>query len=213
MAIHFLPGSGADSNVVLVDGTDPILVDTGTGENQDRLLDRVGEAAKGRKVARIVLTHRHFDHVGGADAMSASLGAKLLAHPKDAEVLRKGDGWQTLSLMFGVPGVALDVADLKEGTRLSTGTHEMTVLHTPGHTEGSISLFEESSGILISGDTVFADGVGRWDLPSGDPEALKRSIGALSRLAVTDLYPGHGPSVKGKGRQSIEGAMRIMGEF
>lgn len=213
MAVHFLQGAGPDSNVVLVDGTDPVLVDTGTGENQDRLFAKISTVVKDRKVAKIVLSHRHYDHVGGADWMSTSLGAKLFAHPKDADALRKGDGWQTLSLMFGAPGVALNVVDLREGTMLSTGAHDMIVLHTPGHTEGSICLFEESSGILISGDTVFADGVGRWDLPSGDPEALKRSLTMLSKLKVTDLYPGHGPSVKGKGRQSIEGAMKYVGEF
>ncbi|MGD1059971.1 MAG: MBL fold metallo-hydrolase [Methanomassiliicoccales archaeon] len=210
MVVHFMPGSGVDSNVVLVDGTDPILVDTGTGENQEKLLREIREATKGRKVARIILTHRHFDHVGGAARMSSSLGARLFAHPMDAAVLRNGDGWQTLSLMFGVPGVALDVVDLREGTNLSTGTHDLKVLHTPGHTQGSISLFEEASGILISGDTVFADGVGRWDLPSGDPEALRRSIRALGELEIKDIYPGHGPFVKGEGRKSIESAMSIL---
>jgi hydroxyacylglutathione hydrolase len=212
MAIHFLPGSGVDSNVVLVDGADPILVDTGTGENHERLLERVEEAAGGRKIARIILTHRHFDHAGGADAMRSALGARLFAHHDDAEALRQGDGWQTLSLMFGVPGMAIDVADLKEGTSLSTGAHHLKVLHTPGHTPGSISLFEERSGALISGDTVFADGVGRWDLPSGDPDALKRSIHMLSDLDVRDIYPGHGPCVKGEGHLSITNALKYLGE-
>jgi glyoxylase-like metal-dependent hydrolase (beta-lactamase superfamily II) len=198
--------------VVLVDGTEPIVVDTGAGENKDAILGSIGRLTKGHKVDRIVLTHRHYDHVGGADAMSAALGAKLYAHPIEAAILRDGDPWQTLSVMFGAPGVALDVADLKVGAKLSTGSHEFTVLHTPGHTSGSISLFEETSGILISGDTVFADGVGRWDLPSGDEEALKRSLVSLSGLEITDIYPGHGPCVKGKGMQSIKGAMRYLGE-
>jgi len=207
-----MPGSGADCNVVLIDGTNPVLVDTGMGANQDRLLKSIHGFAKGRKVSRIVLTHRHFDHVGGAGEMSRSLNAKLLAHPSDAAVLRQGDAWQTLSVMFGAQGEALDVTDIGAGATVDTGAHEFTVLHTPGHTPGSISLYEERTGILISGDTVFADGVGRWDLPSGDLDALKRSVKMLAGLKVNDLYPGHGPFVSGRGEDSINTAMRYLGE-
>jgi len=207
-----MPGSGPDSNVVLIDGTEPILVDTGMGGNQEKLLKQILGFTGGKKVARIVLTHRHFDHIGGAEGLSSSLGAKLFAHSADAEVLRNGDGWQTLSILFGVQGVALDVTDLDEGTVLDTGSHRFKILHTPGHTPGSISLHEEATGILISGDTVFADGVGRWDLPSGDPDALRESVRMLSGLNVKDLYPGHGPCVKGRGDESIRTAMQYLGE-
>lgn len=212
MSVHCLPGTGIDCNVFLIDGTDPILVDTGTGENLESMLRKVSKRVPLRSIRRVVLTHCHFDHVGGADELVRRLDAELMAHAEDAEVLRKGDGQQTLSLMFGVPGCKLDVATLDEGTRLSTGTHEFQVLHTPGHTSGSICIFEESTGILISGDTVFAEGVGRWDFPSGDLEALRSSVTRLGRLNVKDVFPGHGPSVLGDGKRTIEEAIGYLGE-
>ncbi len=212
MAVHMLAGGGVDCNVYVVDGDDPVLVDAGMGMNTPRLLAAITRLLPDGGPKRVILTHRHYDHTGGAGEVAHALGAKLFAHPEDAEGLRQGDEWKTMSIMFGAEGTALEVEDLKEGSVIDTGTHRFEVLHTPGHTPGSICLYEEVSGALISGDTVFADGVGRWDMPGGNLEALKRSILRLSKLNIKDVYPGHGPIAKGSAKRALESAARYVGE-
>ncbi|HTY46261.1 MAG TPA: MBL fold metallo-hydrolase [Methanomassiliicoccales archaeon] len=212
MAIHMLPGIGVDCNVYVIDGHDPVLIDAGMGDNTPRLLAAIARILPNGGPKRVVLTHSHYDHTGGAAEVARALGAELFVHPDDAEGLRQGDSWKTMSIMFGVDGTALEVTDLVEGSVVDTGNHRFEVLHTPGHTPGSICLFEESSGALISGDTVFADGVGRWDLPGGNLDALKDSILRLSRLNIKDVYPGHGPIAKGSAKRALQSAARYVGE-
>jgi len=106
----------------------------------------------------------------------------------------------------------VEVTSLKNGEVFSTGEHELRVLHTPGHSAGSICLYEEASGALISGDTVFVGGVGRWDLPSGDYNTLVRSVKTLYELAPASIYPGHGPCGIGSGKEQIAEALSYLGE-
>ncbi len=88
---------------------------------------------------------------------------------------------------------------------------ELTVLHTPGHTPGSICLFSEREGVLISGDTVFSDGCfGRYDFPGGSRMELSRSLDRLSLLEVAGLYPGHGEPVEQGGSRHITAAQELM---
>jgi len=212
MSIHMLSGAGVDCNIFLVTGDDPILVDTGTGGNLDAVLEGIAKHIEPKRINRIVLTHRHFDHVGGAGALKEALGARVFIHELDASPLRDGDGWGTLARVFGAPGEVVEVATLKEGDELETGSHRFVVKHTPGHTVGSICLYEKETATLISGDTVFADGVGRWDLPTGDLRQLVDSLQKLNRLEVINLYPGHGPANLGQARRSLETAQTYVGE-
>lgn len=211
MTVHMFQGAGYDSNCYLVSGNRPVLVDTGTGMNHDRLLGRV-KAVIGNSIVRIVLTHRHFDHVGGARRMAEALGAEVLMHSLDATPVRDGDAVDTSADIFGCTIDPTPITDLRDGDVIDTGDHVLDVLHTPGHSAGGICLHEESSGILISGDTVFADGVGRWDLPTGDAKALAASIKRLSSLHLVDLFPGHGPCVKGGASDRLRGALSYLGE-
>jgi len=212
MTIHYLPGRGFDSNLYVIDGRDPILIDTGTRPYAEAVLRRLSEIVDLRKLRRIVLTHMHYDHVGGASYLKQKLSAQVFIHELDADPVRKGDRWATFSNGFGEKMDALDVSSVHQGEKFSTGEHELKVLHTPGHTQGSICLLETSSGELISGDTVFVGGVGRWDLPGGDYDKLIGSIRTLYALAPTSIYPGHGPCGIGNGKEQIAEALSCLGE-
>lgn len=212
MTIHFLPGKGYDCNTYLVSGREPILVDTGTGSNADSLVRKLSTTVPLGTIKTIVLTHRHYDHVGGAAFLAKSLGAEVYIHAEDARVVSDGDGWGTMSRMFGKQLDAVDVTPIEGGRVFDTGDHILKVVHTPGHSSGSISLFDERTRDLISGDTVFVEGVGRWDLPSGDYETLLRSIRSLQTLDIENLYPGHGPCGMGVGNEQIVQALSWLGE-
>jgi glyoxylase-like metal-dependent hydrolase (beta-lactamase superfamily II) len=213
MTVHMLPGAGYDCNIFIVTGDRPIVVDAGTGERHSRTVERIGKVIGDRRVEAIVLTHRHYDHVGGAAALSKVLEAPVYAHQDDAGPLQEGSARGTEALMFSRHMDRVEVRPLQGGEMFSTGEHDLKVVHTPGHTTGGISLYDEAKGILISGDTVFAGGVGRWDLATGDREALAASVRSLLALGPVDLYPGHGPVAIGDASEQIKGALRILGEY
>lgn len=141
----------------------------------------------------IILTHGHFDHVLNADELRDRSGAPLLIHESDAEML--GDGEKNAySFFFGHDKVWRD-ADrlLHHGDELALGNEKIKVISTPGHSKGSICLL--CDGFILTGDTIFADGFGRYDLWGGDVESLKRSIASLRELDRNiTIYPGHGQS-------------------
>ena len=145
-------------------------------------------------IDRIVLTHAHFDHILYLAEWRQQTGAPLAMHEYEAHALSdpsKTAFWQFLgrSDVFAPPEILL-----REGSVLTLGEEEIRVLHTPGHTVGSICLLAD--GAIITGDTVFTDGgFGRTDLYSGDEHALFASIKRLTALDVEGkMYPGHGPS-------------------
>lgn len=212
MSIQYLPGKGYDSNIYVVTGSDPILVDTGTGRHSPALLAKIASLADLKKLRRIVLTHRHYDHVGGAAFFSGELEAEIFIHQEDAQAVTQADSRGTMADAFGEHLEPIEVSSLKGGEMISTGEHDLKVIHTPGHSAGSICLFEERDKGLISGDTVFVDGVGRWDLPSGDYATLVRSVKTLYELAPANIYPGHGPCGVGNGKEQIAEALSYLGE-
>lgn len=190
-----------------------MVVDTGTGARSGAVIGKIRKLVDGKEVSAIVLTHCHYDHAGGAAAFSRELHAPVYAHRLDAGAVREGSGKKTVASMFSERIEPVEVADLNGGETISTGEHELRVLHTPGHTEGGLSLFDQEKKILVSGDTVFAGGVGRWDLPTGDREKLVASIKMLQALGPVDLYPGHGPSAVGDAEEQLKDALRYLGEF
>jgi glyoxylase-like metal-dependent hydrolase (beta-lactamase superfamily II) len=180
--------SDLDSNIYLV-GKDTII-DSGTGSNFVRLYDifkRLKLDFEGIK--NVVNTHMHWDHIGGNGFFE---NAKIHIHEKDAPVLEKGDVNMSNSSYFSGKMHPMKVAaKLKEGDEI----FGFKVLHTPGHSPGSICLFDSKNKILISGDTVFADGVGRVDLPGGSEGEMEKSLEKISSLKIEKILPGHGEPV------------------
>ena len=202
--IHQLNGAMFESNAYLIVCKEPLLIDVGTGAALAQLEKRLDAFLEGKPLARLVLTHMHFDHTGGAAKLVADTGAEAFAHPPDSNALAEGDGEMTCSGWLGEVQMPMKIRPLKEGDFLECGSTKLEVLHTPGHTSGSICLFDRRSGLLFSGDTVFANGgVGRWDLPTGDHGQLVESLEMLAGLKVSNLYPGHGPWYEEDGSSHI----------
>jgi hydroxyacylglutathione hydrolase len=148
-------------------------------------------AARDWTLKLIVSTHGHWDHIGDNAAVADHTGAAIAVHPLDRERLTNPQPiWAPFEIPPSVPAV-----ELAEGGEIRFGDIRLSVLHTPGHTEGSVCLLAPDDGLLLSGDTLFAGGWGRVDLPGGDPAQMAESIG---RLATLDdpirVLPGHGPA-------------------
>ena len=154
----------------------------------------------------IVLTHCHFDHTAHIKEIAHMCKAKVAIHRADATGLL--DEMRCLSMHFGAraPSIVPDIM-LAEGDTIGT----LRVLHTPGHTPGSICLYAEEDRVLISGDTVFTDGgFGRYDFLGGSRQDLTRSLDRLTGLDVEGLFPGHGMPVDSGGRLHIAAAQQLM---
>ena len=201
-----------DSNIYLVIGSDrTALIDTGTGFASDAVLRSLREALGGRDLDFVILTHRHFDHVGGLGNIMKEFHPKVYAGSKDAAPIREGDSDSTLGTRFGGHIEPTDVTDFNEGDELDLGGHVLTPFDSPGHTIGSIVILDRVTGSLFSGDTFFVDGVGNYSHPTGSGEMLTRSLQRLQGLDFDALYPGHGPAVKHGGKEYIGKAIHIMG--
>jgi len=166
-----------------------VLVDP--GEEPGLFLDRL--EADGLKLTEIWLTHGHIDHIMGVADVKAATGARVLLHPGDRPLY---DNAPSQAAMFGLRMEAPPPPDaaLAEGDQVRVGRFAFDVLHTPGHSPGSVSFV--GHGMAFSGDVLLAGSVGRTDLPGGDPATLLESIhGKLYPLADdTIVLSGHGPA-------------------
>ena len=147
---------------------------------------------RGFKVEGIILTHAHFDHIMALKELKEYTSAPLFIHEAEAEML--SDPQMNMTDRYGDPENCITPDRLlKDGDILKINNNEITVLHTPGHTPGSCCLI--AGGILISGDTLFLESIGRYDFVGGNYKTLRNSLKILTLLGRDyRILPGHGPS-------------------
>jgi len=186
--VHRVVGPVATNVHLLADdrSREAIAIDTAT-PSLAWIADELEE--RGWTLKLIVSTHGHWDHIGDNAAVATHTGAEIAVHPLDRERLTDPRPmWAPFDIVPSVPAV-----ELAEGGIVRFGSISLRVLHTPGHTEGSVCLLDADGGALYSGDTLFAGGWGRVDLPGGDPGAMAASLARLSTLEDgLWVFPGHG---------------------
>lgn len=186
-----IPAEGYGSNCWLViSGEEYVIIDPSPGA--EVMLARIRQRElKIENLKYILLTHGHFDHITGADSIREATGAPLAVHEADADCLY--DPNKNQYKYFFREDLVLKPAEviLHDGDELSFGNEKLKVMHTPGHTKGSVCYISDTA--VYSGDTLFDLGIGRTDLYGGDPTALLGSLKKLMKLPRgLELYPGHG---------------------
>ena len=187
--LSICPESFAANTYALISGEHAIIVDPSVS------VEAITSAveAEGAGIETIILTHGHFDHIMSIDTLRRATGARVMIHRDDAEMLT--DAHKNAYATFTGQSFVIGEADvvIKEGDTIPLGDELITVIHTPGHTRGSVCY--DTGDCLITGDTIFAEGFGRYDLYGGDIGALKQSIKRLTEMAQAQsrwIYPGHG---------------------
>ena len=200
-----------DSSIYLVVGERTMLVDAGSGLGHRNVADAIRSILGERSLDMVVATHCHYDHVGGLAAIVEEFGCVAYAGELDAPSIRDADDRYTLASAFDGVVRPVDVGDLKDGDVLDLGDSRFRVISTPGHTRGSICLYDEASGALISGDTLFETGVGRTDFAGGSMTDLRRSLAVLSNIDIRELYPGHGKECESYDPAMMARIMNLVG--
>lgn len=221
--IQWIPGRDKflpDSHVYVIgkpDANDYTLVDCGLMDMGSYKLEELEHCGiKFDQVKRIIMTHTHLDHVGCLpEILQAIPHAEVWVHKDEAEYLERGDdrivfGNKMFESMirsqYSIPKDFFKTKvhkKLEGGESFCLGGIEFRVIHLPGHSMGSIGLFNDEYRWLMSGDTIYADGaIGRYDLASADPAALKKSLDVIEGLGVDILLPCHNRIVR-KGAESM----------
>jgi hydroxyacylglutathione hydrolase len=162
------------------------------GEEISRIHGRL--TTLGLKLTQILITHAHIDHIGGALKLKRLTGAPILLNENDFPLLKIMEE-QAEWLGVETPEIESPDGSLTDGLRVGLESFPAQVVHTPGHTQGSVCLYFQPLELLVAGDTLFAGSIGRTDLPGGDGRQILQSI--HHRLLVlpeeTVVLPGHGP--------------------
>lgn len=194
------------SNVYLLPGEKNVLIDAGADERElISFLMSLGP----RRIDLVLLTHVHLDHILALPKIleyldKSSHSIEIAVH--EAEFDHINDIDYTAAYLFGIndlPKIEPNIS-LKNGNQIDIGDSSLEVIHTPGHSIGSICIYDKKNKNLFSGDTVFSDGnFGRTDLFGGNSADIVDSIERLTRLDVENIYPGHMSPVLGDGNKSI----------
>jgi len=190
-SIYHIEGIGLSSNVYVIGEKEITLIDTGAGDEMNRLketMERSGLSLKA--VSKVVLTHSHPDHTGGLIDLIMASSPTILIHSAEAEYFDLDEA---------------PIMKVVEGEVIETPSRRLEVIHTPGHTVGSICLYDSDNRILFSGDTVFTNGAfGRTDLPTGNARAMMESLKRLTEFNIDSLLPGHEEPVPENGSAHVK---------
>ena len=215
MDVFTVIGHQYDSNIYVIHGKKPTVIDTGTGSHSSMVFSTIERFIEPEKIQQIILTHEHYDHVGGTQEflVKTNNNAHVFAHANATAALQKGTSTFAALLGGKMPKITINHAFADNDT-ITVGDDILTVLHTPGHSPGSICLYAPESKQLFCGDTIFANGeFGRFDLPGGDIKALQQSVARVASLDVKKFYPGHGPIVEEQASQHLESSLRYVQSF
>jgi len=185
---------------------DAAMVDP--GEDGDRLIEAVEQANV--RLRAIWLTHAHFDHVGAVRALRTRFDVPVFLHEEDVPMFEAGP-FQAASWGLPFEGDEVPAERFTEGQGLRLGELSFTVMHTPGHSPGHVTLY--GHGIALVGDCLFAGSIGRTDLPMADGPAMARSLERIVALPPeTRVLPGHGPATTvGEERRSNPYIRELLG--
>jgi len=197
------------SNCFLLRGSkQTALIDSSASGNATALQRFLLEQKVSLSAIDLILhTHGHADHIG-CDALFPK--AKIAMHVLDAEKINGNNADFACAHFF--PGTLLPKVSLflKDKQTIDLGNLQLRVLHTPGHTVGSVCFLEEKQGLLFSGDTLFAEGIGRTDFPTGSEEELTASLKKLLKISFKVLLPGHGLVLEGR-EQNRQNILSLLG--
>jgi len=206
MKINCLYGHNYDSNIYIIAGEKPTIVDCGTGLLKIEVEEEIKRKINPQIIEQIIITHEHFDHCGGVRGIYelTNKKAKVMAHINASDKIEKGESDFAKMLGVSMPKMHVDVK-LKDADIVKIGNETFEVIHTSGHTPGGMCLYSKKSKSLFSGDTIFSYGsFGRYDFPEGDVLQLKNSIEKLAKLDILNIYPGHETVVEGDGNKHMK---------
>ena len=191
--IYLITGTGLTSNIYLIGKTDLTLIDAGNDSQPSTIITEFHKSHLDlNNIKQIIITHAHFDHIGGLPELLRYISPKICVHEKEQP---------KLSTILGNK----QVIEIHDGDVLSTEIGSLQILHTPGHSPGAICLYDQPRRVLYSGDTVFPNGLfGRCDLNGGDTKALVHSLHHLSSLDIDILLPGHEYPIFSHAKQDVE---------
>ncbi|MCS3923918.1 MBL fold metallo-hydrolase [Methanosalsum natronophilum] len=188
MEVQIFNSSSYDSNTYVVNRN--TLIDPGM--NLQYILDKLEHKNLLKDIELIILTHAHYDHTGAAKSLAEITNSNIGIHSDDVQLLT--DNISSAAHLFGqkAPDIIPDIF-YKDGDFVQINDTNLKVIHTPGHTPGSICLYEPATKSLFSGDTIFPNGsFGRTDFLGGSSENLSKSIEKITKFDIKTLYPGHG---------------------
>lgn len=197
------------SNSYLLVGKENILIDSSSGANRDYLKNSLGDIGiKPREIGAIIHTHGHADHFGGDNLFPR---ARKRMHEFDAKKVNMKDPHFTCAGFFeGTVFPTIKEKDfLSEGLVIENEPFSLAVIETPGHTKGSVCIYDKKNKLLFSGDCIFNEGVGRYDLQSSSMKDTISSLRKLLKLNYAMLLPGHGNILDGKEKQKENVKMAI----
>lgn len=189
--LYFYPERGMlDCNSYVLKNDLTLIIDPGSPQFLTALIQNLQQDGIDVKdIDIIVNTHLHGDHCGANEAFKQISGAKILSHWLQKQFY-KTTAIETAKF-FGFPPIEFDADSYIDNNKLETGDTELEFVPSPGHSPDSICFYSQKDKILICGDVIFADNIGRVDLPGGNADELKHSIEELSQLEISYLLPGH----------------------